>query len=149
MQFMEREVIAMIRQSSTTHPPTADLEQAVAINAADPADLFGTVVPWPEGNGVQFTRKTGNFLVYHRGVWICWLENYGRRIVFLKDDYQGKPEILIPIFRQMLVYGKARKIVIDSWNGQQATDSPEAQLLLQRGAERDRNSLVFWPSTLG
>jgi ATP-dependent Lhr-like helicase len=87
--------------------------------------------------------------VYYRGVWICWLENYGRRIVFLRDDYQNNPEILIPIFRQMLAYGKTRKIVIDSRNGQQAINSAEAQLLLQRGAERDRNSLVFWPSTLG
>jgi ATP-dependent Lhr-like helicase len=146
MQFMEREVIAMIRQTDTSYSSTAQ-EQAVAINAADPADLYGTVVPWPEGLGVQFTRKAGNFLVYHHGVWICWLENYGRRIVFLRDDYQENPAVLLPIFKQMLAFGKTRKIVIDSWNGQHAGESA-AQLLLEHGAERDQHSLVIWPSAL-
>jgi ATP-dependent Lhr-like helicase len=149
MQFMERDVVDMIRQPNTPHAPVGESDGAVAINAADPADLFGTVVPWPEVDGVHFARKQGNFLVYHQGAWICWIENYGRKIVFLKDDYDKNPEMLIPIFRQLLTYGKSRKIVIDSWNGKQAADSAEGQLLLNRGAERDRGSLVFWPSTLG
>jgi ATP-dependent Lhr-like helicase len=139
----------MIRQPDTKPASVGEMEQAVAIHAADPADLFGTVVPWPEVGGIHFTRKQGNFLVYDQGMWVCWIENYGRKIIFLKDDYNKNPEMLIPIFRQMLDYGKSRKIVIDSWNGQQAADSAEGQLLLKRGAERDRGSLVFWPSTLG
>lgn len=149
MQFMERDVIGMLRQQDEAQSTMEDTDRAVAIHAADPADVFGTVVPWPEVGGIHFTRKQGNFLVYHRGMWVCWLENYGRKIVFLRDDYNQNPELLLPIFRQMLDYGKSRKIVIDSWNGQQAVDSPEGQLLLKRGAERDRNSIVFWPSTLG
>jgi ATP-dependent Lhr-like helicase len=149
MQFMERDVIGMLRQQDEAQSTVEDTDRAVAVHAADPADVFGTVVPWPEVDGIHFTRKQGNFLVYHRGMWVCWLENYGRKIVFLRDDYNQNPELLLPIFRQMLDYGKSRKIVIDSWNGQQAVDSPEGQLLLKRGAERDRNSIVFWPSTLG
>ncbi|SFK82522.1 ATP-dependent helicase Lhr and Lhr-like helicase [Paenibacillus sp. 1_12] len=149
MQFMERDVIGMLRQPSEVQTAVEGSERAVAIHAADPTDVFGTVVPWPEVEGIHFTRKQGNFLVYHKGMWVCWLENYGRKIVFLKDEYNQNPELLLPIFRQMLDYGKSRKIVIDSWNGQQAVNSPEGQLLLKRGAERDRNSLVFWPSTLG
>ncbi|NHN31791.1 DEAD/DEAH box helicase [Paenibacillus agricola] len=159
MQFMERDVVDMIRKVDPLPAPvvgeagqskqTQQAEQAVAIHAADPADLFGTVLPWPEVEGIHFTRKQGNFLVYDRGMWVCWIENYGRKIVFLKDDYNKDPDMLIPIFRQMLDYGKSRKIVIDSWNGQQAADTAEGQMLLKRGAERDRNSLIFWPSTLG
>jgi ATP-dependent Lhr-like helicase len=149
MQFMERDVVDMIRQPNELYTPAQELDRVVAVNAADPADLFGTVVPWPEVDGVHFARKQGNFLVYHRGMWVCWLENYGRKIVFLKDEYDKNPEMLIPIFRQMLSYGKARKIVIESWNGRQAADTAEGQILLSRGAERDRGSLVFWPSTLG
>jgi ATP-dependent Lhr-like helicase len=148
MQFMERDVVAAIRQPNPAPSHDEQTDRAIAINAADPADLFGTVVPWPEVSGVQFTRKSGNFLVYHRGMWVCWLENYGRKIVFLKDDYTMNPDMLIPIFRQMLSYGKSRKIVIESWNGKPAAESAEGRILLQRGAERDRGSVVFWPSTL-
>lgn len=91
MQFMERDVIGMLRQQDEAQSTMEDTDRAVAIHAADPADVFGTVVPWPEVGGIHFTRKQGNFLVYHRGMWVCWLENYGRKIVFLRDDYNQNP----------------------------------------------------------
>ncbi|MDF2923716.1 MAG: box helicase [Paenibacillaceae bacterium] len=132
--------------------------EPVLVNAADPANPFGAWLDWPEVNGVQFSRKPGNFLVYDGGKWLLWLENFGRSIVELPEG-GGRaagpglpPEKLHPLLARVLqtlfsCY-HLRKIVLEKWNGGRSGESEQSALLTQLGGEKQQESFVFWPSSL-
>ena len=59
------------------------------------------------------------------------------------------PKLLREVFRTIMRQNGASKIKIELWNGEAAAESPEgAPLLRSLGAERDRNALVLWVSSL-
>jgi ATP-dependent Lhr-like helicase len=145
LQFMEHDVVTEIRKPD----PCQESENSlVSVNACDPASIYGNLVPWPDVKGVAFARKPGNYLLFQHGNWTGWLENNAKKVVNL-NPHILQPEQLLPVFAQLLRNGSMRKIVIDSWNGQKATDTEEGKVLLKHGAERDRDSLVLWLSAMG
>jgi len=124
---------------------------AVAVvSAADPAVPYGVALPWPDVPGADFARKPGNYLVVANGEWTYWIESNGKRIARVGSRAGSRDDAadLIPVFRQLLRRGGLKRIRIDTWNGKRAAECEEAAPFLERGAERDRGSLVLWLSAL-
>lgn len=126
-----------------------------AVSAADPANPFGLLVPWPEHSLAHFSRKPGNYLVYRGSRLVLWLEQHGKLIISLDDSFRIGPQELLPeqtaeelkgLLRTLLQRSGLRKIVIDKWDGEPAAEGPAA-MLGALGAEKDRSSCVFWPSS--
>ncbi|SDN58424.1 ATP-dependent helicase Lhr and Lhr-like helicase [Paenibacillus sp. yr247] len=83
-----------------------------------------------------------------------WIENNGKRIYQLESiknpngDQTTIVNELKSMFRQFLKQHQLRKIVIDTWNGVRISEAPEQEYFKLLGAEKDRTSLVLWPSQL-
>jgi len=156
LQFARREVISAVRQPLSLPQQNND-EDIMVLSAVDLANPFGLTAEWPDVPGASFARKSGNFIVLHRGVWRYWVENSGRKITVLPDAEEnstGKSTIHIqyallkPVFRAIMKRQSLRKIKIERWNGEDIALSSAAEHLLELGAERDNRSLVLWPSQL-
>ncbi|WP_227013750.1 DEAD/DEAH box helicase [Paenibacillus psychroresistens] len=147
LQFMEHDVVTQMRRSDSNLENSQN--DIVAVNACEPASIYGNLVPWPDVRGAAFARKPGNYLLFQHGNWAGWLENNAKKVVFLKQDQPIQPELLLPVFTQLLKNGSMKKIVIDTWNGQKAMETEAGKVLLKHGAERDRDSLVLWLSAMG
>lgn len=123
------------------------------LSAVDPGSAYGWLLPWPSQlRSAGFARKSGNWLVWRKDRWTLWLENGGRRIAepsaAPSGASPGEAELKV-ILRQCLRRQGLRKIVVDAWNGVPIGEAAEGAVLQQLGAERDRNSLILWPSQLG
>ncbi|GGD95957.1 DEAD/DEAH box helicase [Paenibacillus nasutitermitis] len=159
LQFARREQIAAVRE-----PMPGRMDDALTVlSAADPANPFGLAADWPSAYGANFSRKNGNYLVLHNGIWRYWMENNGRRIVELDTpsasgtdhaapkagiEVPQKHDLLRQVFRTVLNQQGLSKIRIDRWNGEDIADSGMAAELRSLGAERDNRSLVLWASDI-
>ncbi|MDD9269916.1 DEAD/DEAH box helicase [Paenibacillus sp. GCM10023248] len=152
LQFASKTFIRQLQQKAEPVPdrPTA----FTLVSAVDPANPFGLLVPWPELSGIAFSRKSGNYLALRGSEWLYWIENNGKRVYRLasgsdqpQDDAATAQELKL-MFRQLLKQHQLRKIVVDAWNGVRITEAPEQAALKLLGAEKDRTSLVLWPSQL-
>ncbi|NOV04224.1 DEAD/DEAH box helicase [Paenibacillus sp. LMG 31457] len=149
LQFATKDFIRQLHQ-----PAAIDSDRQPAftlVSAVDPANPFGLLVPWPDKTGVSFSRKSGNYLALKGSDWLYWIENNGKRIYQLSSRSHDQAETvheLRLLFRQLLKQHQLRKIVIDTWNGVRISDAPEQEFLKLLGAEKDRTSLVLWPSQL-
>ncbi|MEW9700231.1 DEAD/DEAH box helicase [Paenibacillus sp. SI8] len=161
LQFATKDFVAILHQHSAlqTDGPSSALKQHAhhisLLNAVDPANPFGSLVPWLEVPGISFSRKSGNFLAFRGNQWLYWIENNGKRIypIHQTQSQEENPKELIALelksmFRLFLKQNQLRKIVIDSWNGVRIAEAPEQEYLKLLGAEKDRASFVLWPSQL-
>ncbi|WP_274365144.1 DEAD/DEAH box helicase [Paenibacillus thermotolerans] len=148
LQFMEHDAVDALRKDAGDSQglQLAD-DELIIVNAVDPANPYGIALPWPEHPQAKFARKSGNQLILRGSRPVYWFESNGKHIVRLSDDNEPV-DGLVPVFRRLLRRQGLKRIVIDTWNGRKAVDSADMAALLDRGAERDRGSIVLWPSTL-
>lgn len=151
LQFTTPEEAERLRR-----PKPEEAASLVPVSAADPANPYGMLVPWPDVPGARFSRKPGNYLVFRGDRWVLWVEQYGKSVVSLDPSFRaapGKPlearlaEELRDLFRILLSRSGSRKIVVGKWDGAVAGEGPVSLMLTNIGAERDRSSCVFWPSS--
>ncbi|GAA4848288.1 DEAD/DEAH box helicase [Paenibacillus vulneris] len=121
----------------------------IVLPSIDPANPFGIIVDWPDKEGISFSRKKGNDLVIHQGRWLLWSENHGKRICAMEDIPDNElPGIIRSTLEGYLKSSAVRKLSIEKWNGHPVLQTELADVLYKLGAERDRESLVIWPSSL-
>jgi ATP-dependent Lhr-like helicase len=147
MQLSTPDLVERLRQ-----PYLANSAETVVLSAVDPANPYGAMLPWPDRAEAAFARKPGNFLVFRRGRWVMWIENNGKRFAVMERKSKlGEAEeeqLVTEAIRVMMRQSGLRKIVVTSWNGAAAAQSPAAGLFQRIGAETDRGSFVLWPSSL-
>ncbi|WP_028552735.1 DEAD/DEAH box helicase [Paenibacillus sp. UNC451MF] len=121
----------------------------IVLPSTDPANPFGLTVHWPEKEGMSFTRKKGNDLVIQGGRWLLWIENNGKRMCPMEKVSDDELYHLIRSAAEgYLRLPKTRKLIIEKWNGLPVLQTEVAEVLYTLGAEKDRESLVIWPSAL-
>ncbi|AST28110.1 ATP-dependent helicase [Ralstonia pseudosolanacearum] len=82
-QFAERVTVDRLRELAGTSP---DEPVAVALSAADPANPFGTLLPWPSHpSGVRPVRRAGAFVVLVDGRLMFYLAQGGRHLLSYGD----------------------------------------------------------------
>ncbi|THF72871.1 DEAD/DEAH box helicase [Cohnella fermenti] len=149
LQFTTKELAEAVRRLESKEAEGGEPFTVVA--AADPANPYGLLLEWPvAARGASYSRKPGNFLLLRGGRWDYWLENNGRRVYALHPEAAAAETIeseaaklkaaLLAILRQ---HGLV-KLVIDAWDGEEASRSDIGQHFLRIGAELDRKSVVFW-----
>ncbi|TBL80014.1 DEAD/DEAH box helicase [Paenibacillus thalictri] len=146
LQFAAPETLTAFRQSVVETG-----ENVTLLCAADPANPYGVSIDWPKTSGISFARKPGNYLVFAGGRSVLWIENNGRRFYTLNrgsSELWRNPAVFKQMLKTLLQMGSLRKLVIDSWDGQKLEHETDAKWLLQFGGERDRSSVVIWPSSL-
>ncbi|WP_282942211.1 DEAD/DEAH box helicase [Paenibacillus sp. RC67] len=144
LQFAAKEQVESLRSREWAGDPSP-----VVLPSTDPANPFGFIVNWPDKEGMNFARKKGNDLVMQKGRWLLWIENSGKRLYAMEklseDDLHS---LLRSAAEGYLRLSSMRKLVIEKWNGLPVLQTELAEVLFKLGAEKDRESLVIWPSAL-
>ncbi len=95
--------------------------------AADPANPYGVVLPWPEEVGARASRSAGAYVVLADGSPLLFLERGGRRAVVFADD----SDLLASAAGALAEIGNRRqRLTVNTINGEPASDHPLGLLLL-------------------
>jgi len=99
-QFAERLTIDRLRELSTTQPEKA-VFTPVALSASDPANPFGTQLPWPaHPSSLVPTRRNGALIVIAGGILRLYLAQGGKKMIIWMDDDEA---IAGQVFRALAV----------------------------------------------
>ncbi len=116
---------------------TAEL---VVVAATDPANPYGSVIPWPEVEDVRLARDAGAYVLLQGGKMIGYLDK-GRRGLTLLDS---SPEFLGMISRGLAeVAGRYRRLTLVTVNGEPASSSTLAAPLSEWGFATAPRGLTY------
>ncbi|OTA42185.1 MAG: hypothetical protein A6D92_00970 [Symbiobacterium thermophilum] len=141
VQFARADAVERLRgaRGRTGAPP-------LLVNACDPANPYGTVLPWPEGE--RLARVPSNYLVLADGRPVLGVEGHGSRLiplVPLKEDRLA--EALAALTGLLKAPGAARlrrRIEVRRWGDMPVQKSPAAEPLRALGFEPSPRGLVYY-----
>ncbi|HKW72035.1 MAG TPA: DEAD/DEAH box helicase [Candidatus Dormibacteraeota bacterium] len=109
----------------------------IALAATDPANAFGTVLPWPESDG-RMSRAAGAYCVIHDGRLVLYLERGGRSLLTNGDVEAAHLKALITIATA------AGRVELQKVDGIPVLDSPLKGALREAGFSATHRSLVAY-----
>ena len=115
-------------------------EGTVILAAADPANPYGTLIPWPEHGEGRTSRAAGAYVILHGGIPSIFLERGGRRAVLLTRDselHDAAAEALTEIGE------RHRRLAIETIDGKPAADHPLGARLLESGFAPGLRGLAY------
>jgi len=127
-------------------------ESTKAYLAVDPANPYGSLLPWPKletGRKARPRRVPGAWVVLYRGRLVLYLERGGRTLLTLGEldelDGASGTDVARTAFRALttLPRGRPRRLRIETIDGAPVTESPYEALLRELGFFRDVTSMVF------
>lgn len=141
LQFARADAVERLRRAREAlgAPP-------VLLSACDPANPYGTVLPWPEG--VRLLRLPSNYVVLADGLPVLGVEGGGSRLVPLAPLAEDKlPSVLSALPGLLKVPGAARnrrRIEVRQWGDMPVQQSPAAGPLRALGFEPSPRGLVYY-----
>ena len=116
------------------------IEGVVILAAADPANPYGTLVPWPEQAEGRASRSAGAYVIVHNGSPLVFLERGGKRAVLLTRD----PDLHIAAAGALTEIGvRHRRLTIETIDGEPAGDHPLGAALLENGFAISLRGLAY------
>ena len=110
-------------------------EDVVALAACDPANAYGSVLPWPQSDG-RMARAAGAYCVLDSGELVLYLERGGRSLL---TNGQIRPDHLRALVG---VATSAGKVEIQRVDGLPVMESPLAAMLRESGFASSHRGLV-------
>ncbi len=108
--------------------------------AADPANPYGTLLPWPECAEGRASRSAGAYIVLHDGLPLMFLERGGRRAILLTSETELHPAAAGALAE---IGGRNRRLTIESIDGTLASDHPLGRVLLDTGFGMSLRGLAY------
>jgi len=140
-QFALPEAVERLRAARDTSSG-----QALLLNASDPANPYGSILPNPEGS--RLTRVTSTFLVLVDGVPLLAVESGGKRLVPLEPlEGDRLRQVLAPVKGLLAgprLPGAPRRVEIEAWGDVPIYESDAAPVLQELGFERAPTRLVLY-----
>jgi len=115
-----------------------DESKIVALAAADPANPYGTSIPWPEHEG-RMARVAGAYVVLDGGELRLYLERGGRSLLTVAGVEPSHLQALAAIA------ARVDKLEIQSIDGLPVKDSPHEGSLREAGFGTTPKGVVLWP----
>jgi ATP-dependent Lhr-like helicase len=115
--------------------PDLDHPAALVLAATDPANPYGSALPWPDRAGHRPGRKAGALVVLVDGSVIIYVERGGRTLLTFSDDAQ----LLQPAVSALagaVTAGKLGRVTIERANGEQIFTAGQLSELLQQAGFR-------------
>jgi ATP-dependent Lhr-like helicase len=105
----------------------------LVLAAADPAQPYGSALPWPRRSGARAARVAGAWVVLLDGEAALFVERGGRSLVPLRgpDDAWLRPALEALVARVRA--GGARRLAVERFDGAPVTESPVLSLLVECG----------------
>ena len=116
------------------------VEGIAVLAAADPANPYGTIVPWPELAEGRASRSAGAYVVLYDGAPLLFLERGGKKAALLTDD----PELHTAAAQALADVGRRRRrMTIETIDGQPVAQHPLGSLLRESGFAPAGRGLAF------
>ncbi len=120
---------------------------AVAVCAADPANLYGAGAPFDiellEGGVARLPRLPGNFLILMAGRPVVIVESFGKRLTGLGSARAADIDSALKLLPGFITPHR-RILKVESYNGAPAAESPAAERLAELGFVRDYLGMAFY-----
>ncbi len=108
-------------------------DEALVLAAADPAQPYGAVLPWPRRAGSRAARVAGAHVVLFGGEATLFVERGGRSLVPLRDP---DPDWLRPALAALADWVRAdrgRRLAVERFDGEPIVGSEVLALLVEAG----------------
>lgn len=138
-QFSTPEVIGDVR----THADSPDQERwpsgtehpvPVVLAALDPANPYGSVLPWPEHPSAHPSRAAGALVVLADGVLLAHVTRGGRVLTLFGEHREEIAALVVAALLRALAEGRMQRIRIQEVDGERVGSSGLEQALLGAGA---------------
>ncbi len=114
----------------------------VVLAATDPAQPYGSVLPWPETTG-RPSRAVGAYVVIDDGVCVAILERGGRSLVTFPAAHDN--DAWIEALKDLLTSGRLRSLEITKVDGIAVRETPWASRLESAGFTPSYRGFAFRP----
>ena len=114
-----------LRDAATTEP--------LVLAAADPAQPYGGVLPWPKRAAARAARVAGAHVVLLGGAAALYVERGGRSLLPLREP---DPEWLRPAIDALVAWVRAdrgRRLAVERFDGRPVVESEALELLVEAG----------------
>jgi ATP-dependent Lhr-like helicase len=107
--------------------------EALVLAAADPAQPYGSALPWPRRSGARAARVAGAWVVLLDGEAALFVERGGRSLVPLRDP---DPEWLRRALAALVAHvraGGAKRLAVERFDGTPVVETETMALLVEAG----------------
>jgi ATP-dependent helicase Lhr and Lhr-like helicase len=114
-------------------PREDDEPEPLVLAAADPAQPYGAVLPWPKRAGARAARVAGAHVVLLGGEPALFVERGGRSLVPLREPEE---EWLRPALAALVGFvkrGGAKRLAVERFDGEPVTETDVMPLLVEAG----------------
>ncbi|MBI2429124.1 MAG: DEAD/DEAH box helicase [Ignavibacteriales bacterium] len=139
MQFAIPDAVRMLETIKTERGINED---PIVVNACDPSNPYGVGID--VGNSLssvpRISRLGSNFIIFHKGVPIIWLESFGARMYFIAEPSLDiiKNALLQFVNHVRSSYADKNEIVVEYCDNLRPSESAAAEILRSIGFYRDK-----------
>ena len=137
-QFARAHTVDRLRAESREDHP-----KPVVLSTPDPANPYGSLLPWPENSG-RPRRASGSLVVLVYGHPVFFLEKGGKKLTtFGRAEEPSSLEAAIDGLREVARQKRGRSLKLQEIDGEPARKSPLASRLLAAGFRVDLQGLIL------
>ena len=114
-------------------PREDDEPEPLVLAAADPAQPYGAVIPWPKRAGARAARVAGAHVVLLGGEPALFVERGGRSLVPLRDPDEDWLRPALAALVAFVKRGGAKRLAVERFDGQPVTETLVMPLLVEAG----------------
>ena len=108
-------------------------DEPIVLAAADPAQPYGAVLPWPRRAGARAARVAGALVVLAGGEPLLYVERGGRSLVPLQDpDEEWLRPALVALVAHVRA-GGAKRLAVERFDGEPVAEADVLPLLVDVG----------------
>src|SRR4051794_435138 len=115
-------------------PREGEEPDVLVLAAADPAQPYGSALPWPRRAGARAARVAGAKVVLLGGEPALFVERGGRSLVPLRDpDESWLRPALAALVEDVRTRGAKKRLAVERFDGEPVTESEAMPLLIEAG----------------
>jgi ATP-dependent Lhr-like helicase len=114
-------------------PREDDEPEPLVLAAADPAQPYGAVLPWPKRSGARAARVAGAHVVLLGGKPALFVERGGRSLVPLRKPDEDWLRPALAALVEFVKRGGAKRLAVERFDGEPVTETLVMPLLVEAG----------------
>jgi ATP-dependent Lhr-like helicase len=114
-------------------PREEDEPEPLVLAAADPAQPYGAVLPWPKRSGARAARVAGAHVVLLGGAPALFVERGGRSLVPLREPDEDWLRPVLAALVGFVKRGGAKRLAVERFDGEPVAETLAMPLLVEAG----------------
>jgi ATP-dependent helicase Lhr and Lhr-like helicase len=114
-------------------PREGDEPEPLVLAAADPAQPYGAVLPWPKRAGARAARVAGAHVILLGGQPALFVERGGRSLVPLREPEEEWLRLALAALVAFVKRGGAKRLAVERFDGEPVAETLVMPLLLEAG----------------